>query len=74
MVQAWRSAWRPNENPQLEVIASSLLDALTSGQTVELIPDWSSTPEESYALARPGSSQLDFVTESYDVSWFAAGG
>jgi hypothetical protein len=39
VVQAWRSAWRPNENPQLEVIASSLLDALTSGQTVELIPD-----------------------------------
>jgi hypothetical protein len=73
VVQAWRSAWRPNDNPRLEVIASSPLDALTSGQTVELVADWSNTPEESYAVARPGSAQLDFATESYDVSWFVAG-
>lgn len=79
VAQAFARLARPNLNPDFTLRAAVggqpvAFDALVAGAEVQLLADWSTSPEESFALIDPGTSELTRQVERYDVSWFVTGG
>lgn len=79
IAQDFRRADRPNTNPVfslLPLVGGEPVDLseLSPGAEVQLVADWSASPEESFPAIDPSTLGLTTLVEHYDVSWLVTQG
>jgi hypothetical protein len=79
VAEAFRLGYQANLNPSFELRAlvdgeAVPWDGLPVGKDVELVADWSASPEESFGLVDPERHALGASVERYDVTWAVTAG